>query len=118
MALSFEKIEAVRFGDLEAMPRMTQERRMRVGSLKLNAGDLDHAYSVLADCFDEKSEEIKTFMAKNMPVLELTRLQAYLLGGEAGLRELDRKTELLMDKQVDDAYEKIKSQQSAEATNV
>lgn len=91
---------------------------MRAATLKLNAGDLSHACSVLAECFDEKSDEVKAFMERNMSLVDLARLQAYLLGGKTGLDELDQKTELLMKKQVDDAYDKLKTQQTAEAPNV
>lgn len=116
--LQFDKIKAVRFGDIEAVPQMTQERRLRVTALKIDARNVEEAASTLSACFGEKAEEVRAFMVANMMVIDLVRLQSYLAGGASGLKEIDSKTEALMKKQVDDAYEKIKAQQSTEVANV
>lgn len=111
--LQFDKIGPVRFGDIEAAPRLTQERRLRLSSLTVNPSAREEAAAVLAECFDDKAEEIKAFMLTNMSELDLARLQAYLIGGSSNLAQVDEKMDRLVHKQVDDAYEKLKAKKVA-----
>lgn len=83
MPLQFtNKIEAVQFGDLVAMPRITSERLMRISKIKFDTKqNFDEALDTLAECFDEHSQEVRKYM-NGMFLTDLSKLQAYLVGGE------------------------------------
>lgn len=89
MALQFNTIQPVRFGEIEATPKMTTSSRMRVQRVQFG-GDNSEAMETMAECFGNKSDEVLDFMKKNMSTLDLQRLQAYLIGGESMLETLDR----------------------------
>ena len=88
MALQFNSIQPVRFGEIEATPKMTTSSRMRVQKVKFG-GDNIEAMETLAECFGNNSDGVLDFMKKNMTTLDLQRLQAYLIGGESMLDTLD-----------------------------
>lgn len=81
MALSFDKIEAVKFGGVAYMPQMTQELRLRLKALKITPANLDEAKEQLSKCFGDKAAEVKAFMDANMFERGLAQLQVYLTQG-------------------------------------
>lgn len=109
MALEIKKIkvEKVLFGDFEATPHMTQEKKLRVSQLKLTAANQEKAMDVLASCFGDDKEVVKEFMKENMFLDDLARLQVYLLRGDAGLAELEARLEKMEDKRLDRALEEM-----------
>lgn len=112
MALEIKKlkIEAVQFGDFKATPHMTQEKKLRVGQLKLTAGNQEKIMDVLASCFGEDKDTVKEFMCENMMLDDLARLQVYLLRGDAGVADLEARLEKMEDKQLDKALEQMAAQ--------
>lgn len=89
MALQFNTIEPVRFGTIEATPKITTSARMRIQRAKFG-GDNSEAMEVLSECFGTQADEVLDFMKKNMSTMDLQRLQAYLIGGDTMLETLDR----------------------------
>lgn len=81
MALSFEKIDAVKFGDTPYLPQMTQELRLRLKDLKITSANLGEATELLSRCFGDKAAEVKKFMDTNMFERALAKLQVYLTQG-------------------------------------
>lgn len=109
MALKINKleIEAVMFGDLKAVPHMTQEKKLRVGNIKLTLGKEAEAMDVLASCFGDDESKVRDFMEKNMGLTDLARLQAYLLGGDDAVAALESRMKAVEDKQIDRALDQI-----------
>lgn len=88
MALEFDKISPIRFGDFEATPKLTASLRLRASKIKLG-GDNEEAMETLSQCFGNKSEDVLAFMKENMSTLDLQRLQAYIVGGDQMLDNVD-----------------------------
>ncbi len=88
MALEFNKISPIRFGDFEATPKLTASARLRASKIKLG-GDNAEAMETLSQCFGNKSEDVLAFMKENMSTLDLQRLQAYIVGGDEMLGNVD-----------------------------
>lgn len=95
MAFSFAKIKPVGFGDFEAIPKMTQEQKLRVSQLKISSQNLTEAQDILSQCFGEKSSDVKAFMQENFHDTDYARLQVYLLDGEKGLEDFNRRLDAL-----------------------
>lgn len=92
MALVFNAIEPVRFGNLEAIPKVGAELRLRIQ--KIDFGNTDEKISaardVLSQAFGDKSMEVRKFMSDNdMSAFDLERLAAYLIGGDNLLAQFD-----------------------------
>lgn len=82
VSLKFEKIKKIQFGDLKVMPQMNQELELRVRGLNLSTEDgIAEAKDVLSSCFGENKEAVRQFMDSNMKSVNLSVLQAYLIGG-------------------------------------
>lgn len=91
MALQFNGIEAIRFGDIVSTPKIDAETRLRLQGVKLNTKDaVNEAIEVLSSCFGADSVAIKQFMAEQMSEYELAKLQAYLLGGDSMLEVFEK----------------------------
>lgn len=106
MALHFSELEKISFGSLEIVPKMTQELRLRVADLKIKPNTLDKARKVMSECFGEYAEEVNDFMKQNFSQMDFVRLQTYLVQGDAGLEDLNRRMDAIMDKQIEKALEK------------
>lgn len=115
MALKINKleIEAVIFGDFKAVPHMTQEKKLRVGNIKLSLGRESEAMDVLASCFGDDEAEVRRFMEKNMNLTDLARLQAYLLGGDDAVAALEARMKAVEEKQIDRALDQVERQREA-----
>lgn len=117
MALSFEEIDAVKFGGVPYIPQMTQELRLRLKNLKITSTNLSEATELLSRCFGDKAAEVKVFMDANMFERALAKLQVYLTQGPEAAETFDSsingaiKTEI--GKMVSEAAKSAK-----EATNV
>lgn len=107
MAFNFTKLEPVGFGDFKAMPKLTQELRLRLERLKFKTeADAEKAINVLAECFGDKSTKVKTFMRDNFVPMDYMRLQVYLLQGDKGLEDLERRMDALFMDRVKEDLEK------------
>ena len=93
MALEFKKqLEAISFGDLVATPKVDMEKRLRLQNIKLDKADaVREAINVMAECFGENAEAVKSFIDENMSVVELAQLQVYLVGGQDMLDSVNKK---------------------------
>lgn len=103
MALTLAKIEAVKFGDFESVPKFGQEQKLRVQNLKISEDNLDEVRDTLSKCFGDDADKVKAFMEKNMFLLDYTRLQVYLTQGQSGLDNFERRMDRFMDKEMDKA---------------
>lgn len=106
MALEFNSIQPVRFGEIEATPKITTSTRLRLQKITFG-GDNSGAMETLSECFGAQSDEVLDFMKKNMSTLQLQRLQAYLLGGDEMLDRLDR----TIDEAIKESMGKIKNEE-------
>jgi len=89
MALSFNGLEAVKFGEIVALPTMTAEARLRIQSGNLKSAEgRGKLIKAMADCFGDDSAKIADFMTKSMSDYELSLLRAYLVGGETMLDDV------------------------------
>lgn len=85
MALSFNGLQPVRFGDRECAPKIDAETQLRLQSINGYGPETDE---ILASAFPDDAIYVREFMAKNMTTYEKEELHAYLLGGEAMLDNL------------------------------
>lgn len=94
MALNFKKsaLEAISFGDLVVTPSVDIESRLRIQQTKLgSASEVKEAIAVMAECFGEKAEEVAKFMSEQMSIVDLAKLQVYLVGGDDMLHKVEKK---------------------------
>lgn len=109
MALEFNKIQPVRFGDFEAVPKVTTSAKMRLREISFKTQEeISESKSILAGCFGKNEDKVLDFMNENMSTFDMQRLQAYLLGGDAMLDTFDKAIQEAMSldnlkKEVDDA---------------
>lgn len=104
MAISFDKLEAVGFGDFEVMPQMDKEQQLRVKALEIKDNNLDEAIEVLSACFGaENTAKIKEFMQKNMFQMDMIKLRTYLTQGNEGVKSLQSRMDRIIDKKMDEA---------------
>lgn len=94
MALKFEKIEPVEFGDLKVMPKMNAEMKLRVQAIKQIDSD---ALDLFAECFEGYHAEIREFLDQ-LNMIDLYKLQAYLIGGNASVKAFEARLESIMAK--------------------
>lgn len=94
MALTFKKVEQVQFDNIKESPVLTQERRLRIVSLKMSENNREKICETLASCFEKHGDEIKEFMLTNMSLTHLAKLQAYIIDGDDGLKEIEQRTKL------------------------
>lgn len=83
--LKFEEIKAIQFGSLKVKPKKADaERELRLRALDLSiASGQEEAKGYLSECFEGgHAKEIKKFMDDNMTSIQLSVLQAYLIGGK------------------------------------
>lgn len=89
MALILKQLEPVQFGDFTAQPIVNMENMLRLSQINLQTADgRESAVKVMAECFPKDRERVEQFVA-GLPVMELTRLQAYLIGGQTVLDALE-----------------------------
>lgn len=95
MALEFKKgLDAIKFGDIVATPKLDVEKRLRLQNIKLeNAASIKEAIAVIAECFVGKEVEVAEFINEFMGLDDIARLQVYLVGGDAMLSRVDKKIE-------------------------
>ena len=82
--LKFEEIKAIQFGGLKVKPKKADtemELRLRALDLSTSSG-VEEAKEVLSSCFEDHQKEIRKFMDNNMTSIQLSVLQAYLIGGK------------------------------------
>lgn len=90
MALSFNGLEPVTFGQKDCIPKITTEIKMRLADLK---DYNDTADEVLASVFPNDEVYVRDFLREKMTVFDKQTLHAYLLGGESMVRALHNKIE-------------------------
>lgn len=105
MALTLSKIEAVKFGDLEVVPKFGKELELRIRNLKITDDNLDEAADLISQCFSDKAAEVKEFMTKNLFMMDYTKLQIYLTQGQSGLDSFEKRLDRFMDKEMEKAME-------------
>ena len=91
MALEFNQIEAIKFGDIVARPKVDMETKLRLQSAKLsNAAEMAETIELIANACGDKSKEVKEFIEENLGIVDIARIQAYLAGGKTLLDALDK----------------------------
>jgi len=89
MALSFSALEAVKFGELVALPTVTAESRLRIQSANFKTAEgREKLINAMAACFKDHVAEVADFMTTQMSNYELSLLQAYLVGGDLMLNDV------------------------------
>ena len=84
--MKFEKKQAVGFGNIKAVPRVTTELKMRLRNISFETdSNIAEAIEVMSACFPERQQEIKQFMAEEMEDYDLQTLQTYLIGGQSAI---------------------------------
>lgn len=101
MALSFAKIEKIKFGNLEVAPQMTAEQKLRARNLKMEEDNMAEICKVLSECFGDKAAEVREFMEKNLFLMDLVKIKIYLTEGQTGLEALNNRVDRMMDKEMD-----------------
>lgn len=96
MAYAFKKLEPVAFGDLVVMPKLTAEIKLRIRQFKVTETNMDELRDLLSQCFESAREEVKGFMRDNFSDIDYMRLQAYLLDGEKGVADLERRMDTVV----------------------
>lgn len=107
MALHFNAVEAVGFGDLKVKPQMTRELELRVKNLQITENNLSEAIDTLSSCFGAQAMEVKQFMQENMHEYDLVELSVYLLHGDSGLNNLRNVMQRTMNKHMEEATNKL-----------
>lgn len=104
--LEFKAIEAVKFGEIIAMPKLNAEARLRVQSANPTANSAE-ARRALASVFEEALQPaIIDFMEKNMSSEDLIVLQVYLASGERGIERLEAAGDKSIDRSIENALNK------------
>ncbi len=103
MALTLAKIEAVKFGDLEVVPKFGKEQELRVRNLKITEDNLEEVAEVMSQCFGAYAADVKDFMLKNLFIMDYTRLHIYLTQGQSGLDSFEKRLDSYMEKEMEKA---------------
>lgn len=78
MALSFNGLEPITFGDKECMPKITAEIELKLSQVKKYDQETDE---ILASAFPDDESYVKGFL-DNMTMVDKQILHAYLVGGD------------------------------------
>lgn len=78
MALSFNGLEPITFGDKECMPKITAEIELKLSQVKKYDQETDE---ILASAFPDDESYVKGFLG-NMTMMDKQILHAYLVGGD------------------------------------
>lgn len=78
MALSFNGLEPVTFGEKECVPKITAEIELKLAQIKRYNKEADE---ILASAFPDDEIYVQSFLSK-MPMLDKQVLHAYLVGGQ------------------------------------
>lgn len=82
--LTLESIQSVELDGEVYTPTLTTELTLKLRSVKLETEvQREEAIDIIAECFPGKATEVKKFLQRS-PVMNLAKLQAYLLGGADG----------------------------------
>lgn len=89
--MTFEKLEAVKFGDFTAQPKGTMELKLRLQTAIKKASNDSEALQELAETlpkfFPDKEEDVKRFIEETMTVDGMALLAAYLIGGQGAVEK-------------------------------
>ncbi len=103
MAFKTKLMEEVEFGEISEIPQLTTELRMRLDRISFKTeSDTKNAIEILASAFPvHKTEIIEYLSSPQMPTIELSRLRAYLTGGDAAVAALDNSFNIAIEKAID-----------------
>lgn len=93
MGLEFKETEAVKFGDLVAMPKITPAQRLRLQQFDSKIASEEEWYEardLAASCFGEHRDEVAKFIDAHFDVLKFTKLLAFLVAGEEGVEKIEK----------------------------
>lgn len=92
MGLTFQKLDAVQFGDFTATPKGTTELKFRLQKALQGtdgADGLAEVAELLPQFFPEKQEQVKEFIGADMTVDGMATLAAYLIGGDSAVARVN-----------------------------
>ena len=98
MALTFKGLEPVQFGDKLCTPEVNAEQRLRLG--KIEDVNSEKAKNILASCFPNDEAYVTEFIGEKMGTNDKQILQAYLLGGERAVAQIEKTLDKFMDEAV------------------
>lgn len=100
MAFIIAKLEPVKFGEVEEVPTITPELKMRLDILSLDSPSaIESAIETLSSAFPKHHKEIQEYLSsEQVPLFELSRLRAYLIGGEAAVASVDNSFNIAINK--------------------
>lgn len=78
MALSFNGLEPITFGNKECVPKVTAEIELKLSQVKKYDQETDE---ILASAFPDDESYVKGFL-DNMTMVDKQILHAYLIGGD------------------------------------
>lgn len=96
MALKFNKLEPIEFGDKKYQPTVSPETRRRIVlemAQPSTAENDEVAIDTICHCFGDKSNEVKEFINANIGQNGIKTLQLYLTEGDKGLEALNKSIE-------------------------
>lgn len=79
MALSFNGLEPVTFGDTECTPKINTELKLRLSQIKEYNTETDE---ILASAFPDDEEYVLEFLREKMTNFDKQTLHLYLVGGD------------------------------------
>lgn len=99
MALEFkDKLEAINFGGMVLTPKIDMEKRLRLKQADLKTADgIRETMTIIAECFDDKADDVRAFIDENLSLIDIAQLQVYLIGGQKMLDTVNKKLEEGMD---------------------
>ena len=101
--LQFNKLQPVGFGDKEVTPEITTEKKLRLQNTKGDTEEnLKAMIELIASCFGDDSEFVKDFISKHMSLLDIYKLQAYLIGGEKMVEAVEQNMQTALAKEQKD----------------
>lgn len=93
MGLKFEKPEAVQFGDLVVVPKLTTENKLRLTRALQEAKSpekMTDMTPILAACFPDEKEKVEEFIESYMTLNDMAELAAFIVAGAKGLAKVEQ----------------------------
>lgn len=90
MAFKTKTTRSVEIDGKAYIPEINTELRLRLGQINTNTEEaVNEAYEVIASCFPDDKEEIKSLLPK-ISALDIQLMRAYLIGGDTALEAVEK----------------------------
>lgn len=117
--LKFSGIRPVAFGERECTPRkLNTGDRLRLERIEFKSdADIEEADKVLSGCFIESDQDYVAEFLKVMAPNDKNILKSYLLNGEKAIAMLDRTSDVMAERAIDEMVKTAKEAKEQEAAN-